>query len=261
MSRFMRFIMTGLLVLLFLPGMVKAKADKSMPEVFFEANSACKNEQFQKAADGYLHLIENGIENGHIYYNLGNAYFRLGAFGRAILFYERARLWIPRDSDLAFNLSYAKDQTRDAVSDSQNFSINDILGLDSVNFYETFFAFTLLNIFFFGILCIRLFKKAEWTYYLVIFLAIFVTIGASVFALKWHGITSDDRAVVLAKEVAVRAGPDPEDTVLFKIHEGSIVHYERSEGDWALLRLSKDKRGWAESMQLERVVEKDAKCL
>ncbi len=256
MSRFMRFMMTGLLVLLFLPSVVKAETNKSMAEVFFEANSACKNEQFQKAADGYLHLIENGIENGHIYYNLGNAYFRLGAFGRAILSYERARLWIPRDSDLAFNLSHARDQARDAVSDSQSFSINDILGLDSINFYETFFVFTILNVFFFGILCIRLFKKAEWTYYLSIFLAIFVTIGASVFALKWHSVAGDDRAVVLAEEVNVRAGPDSEDTVLFKIHEGSIVHYERSESDWVLLRLSKDKRGWAESTQLEQIVKK-----
>lgn len=256
MSRFMRFMMTGLLVLLFLPSVVKAETNKSMAEVFFEANSACKNEQFQKAADGYLHLIENGIENGHIYYNLGNAYFRLGAFGRAILSYERARLWIPRDSDLAFNLSHARDQARDAVGDSQSFSINDILGLDSINFYETFFVFTILNVFFFGILCIRLFKKAEWTYYLSIFLAIFVTIGASVFALKWHSVAGDDRAVVLAEEVNVRAGPDSEDTVLFKIHEGSIVHYERSEGDWVLLRLSKDKRGWAESTQLEQIVKK-----
>ena len=256
MSRFMRFTMTGLLVLLFLPGGVKAETDKSMAEYFFEANQACKNEQFQEAADKYLELIENGIENGHIYYNLGNAYFRLGALGRSILSYERARLWIPRDSDLAFNLSYAKDQARDVVSDPQNFSINNVLGLDGVNLYETFFAFALLNIFFFGILCIRLFKKAEWTYYLFIFLTIFVSIGASVFTLKWYSVISDDRSVVLAEEVNVLAGPDPEDTVLFKIHEGSIVYYERSEGNWVLLRLSKDKRGWAESTQLERIVKK-----
>lgn len=254
MSRFIRFMMTGLFVLLFLQSVAKAETDKSITELFFEANQACKNELFQEAADKYLELIENGIENGHIYYNLGNAYFRPGALGRAILAYERARLWIPRDSDLAFNLSHAKDQARDAVIDSRNFSINDVLGLDSVNLYETFFVFALLNVFFFGILCIRLFKKAEWTYYIFIFLTIFVSISASVFALKWYTVTSDDRSVVLAEEVNVRAGPDPEDTVLFKIHEGSIVHYERSEGDWMLLHLSKDKRGWAKLTQLERVV-------
>ncbi|MBW2568985.1 MAG: hypothetical protein JRD93_05695 [Deltaproteobacteria bacterium] len=256
MSRFMRFTMTGALVLLFLSSVAKAGTNKSITELFFEANQACKNEQFQEAADKYLVLIENGIENGHIYYNLGNAYFRLGALGKAILSYERARLWLPRDSDLAFNLSYAKDQTQDALTDSQNFSINDVLGLDGVNLYETFFAFAILNVLFFGILCIRLFKKAEWTYYLFIFLAILITISASVFALKWHGVISDDRSVVLAEEVNVLAGPDPEDTVLFKIHEGSVVHYERSEGDWVLLRLSKDKRGWVKSSQMERIIKK-----
>ena len=72
--------------------------------------------------------------------------------------------------------------------------------------------------------------------------------------LKWYGWAADDRAVVLADEVEVRAGPDRGDTTLFKIHEGTVVHHERSEDDWVLLHQSKDKRGWAESEQLERVL-------
>lgn len=45
-------------------------------------------------------------------------------------------------------------------------------------------------------------------------------------------MVKDDRSVVLSEEVQVRAGPDIKDTVLFKIHEGTVVHFERSEGDW-----------------------------
>lgn len=257
MSRFTRFMTVWLLVFFLLANGAKAKNDSSAKEVFFEANRAYKNDRFQEAADGYLKLIENGFENGHIYYNLGNAYFRIGDLGRAILSYERARLLIPRDDDLIFNLSHARNQAQDAISDFRTFPLNDFLGLDDVNLYETFFAFTLLNIFFFCILCTRLFKKTEWIYYLFIFLAIFISIGVCAFTLKWYGLITDDRAIVLSEEVEVRAGPDPRDTVLFKIHEGAVVHYERSEDDWVLLHLSKDKRGWAESKQLERIVKKE----
>ncbi len=66
-------------------------------------------------------------------------------------------------------------------------------------------------------------------------------------------MVTDDRSVVLSEEMQVRAGADIKDTVLFKIYEGTVVHYERSECDWGLLHLSKDKRGWVELNCLERI--------
>jgi hypothetical protein len=161
---------------------------------------------------------------------------------------------IPRDDDLIFNLLHARNQAVDAVGDVQTFSLTDFLGLDSLNLYEVFLVFTIINVFFFFILGTRLYKKAEWSFYLSIFLVIVIGIGGCALALKWYQFTTDDRAVVLSDEVEVRAGPDPGDTALFKIHEGTIVHHERSEGEWVLLHLSKNKRGWAPSKQLERIV-------
>ena len=258
MSRVKRFIIILLPVLLFMPCGAIAQNVQSPQADFFEANRAYKNDRFQEAIDGYLKLIKNGFENGHIYYNLGNAYYRRGDLGKAILFYERAHLLIPRDDDLVFNLSHAKSQAVDAIGDFRTFPLLGFLGLDGLNLYEAFFAFTILNIFFFFILGTRLFKKAEWSYYLSIFLVIFIGIGACALLLKWYDRASDDRAVVLSDEVEVRAGPDPGNTVLFKIHEGAVVHYDRSESDWVLLHLSEDKRGWVQSGQLERIVKKES---
>jgi hypothetical protein len=62
-------------------------------------------------------------------------------------------------------------------------------------------------------------------------------------------MANDNRAVVLAKEADVRAGPDTGDTILFRVHEGTIVHYDRAEDDWILLQLSEGKRGWVGSLQ------------
>jgi len=72
--------------------------------------------------------------------------------------------------------------------------------------------------------------------------------------LKWVAWATDNRAVVLPEEVVVQAGPDARDTVLFKLHAGTIARVERTENGWALLKLSKDKRGWAKSNQLERII-------
>jgi len=256
MIRQVRLISSAILVLVCFLSITQAETGPSFVEQFFEANQAYKNHQFQQAIDGYLHLIENGPENGQVYYNLGNAYFRLGDLGRAVLSYERARLLIPRDGDLAFNLSHARNQTQDASIDLQMSSFSDFIGLGGLNRYETFFGFVLLNVLFFVLLCIRLYKKTEWTYYLSIFLAIIISLGGCALALKWVAWASDNRAVVLSEEVLVQAGPDSRDTVLFKLHAGTLVRVERTENDWTLLQLSEGKRGWAQSYQLERVIKR-----
>jgi tetratricopeptide (TPR) repeat protein len=254
MTRQTRYIAIVILVFMATLSVAQAKPGTSFVEQFFEANQAYKNDQFQQAIDGYTRLIENGYDNGHVFYNLGNAYFRLGDLGRAILSFERARLLIPRDGDLSFNLFHARNQVQDAAIDLQTSSFSGFLGLDSLNRFETFFGFTLLNILFFSLLCIRVFKKSEWTYYLSIFLAILISIGVCTLMLKWVAWATDNRAVVLAEEIAVQAGPDSRDTLLFKLHAGTIVGVERTENNWTLLQLSKDKRGWVESNQIERII-------
>lgn len=226
---------------------------ESLEEILFRANQAYKDGNFQDAVSGYLQLIENGAENGHIFYNLGNAYFRIGDLGRAILFYQRAQLLIPRDADLKFNLAYALDLTHDVIPASPSFIRQSFFWLENVNLNEIFWVFVFLNSFFFGILLIRLFYRAEWTFYLFVLFLIFMIIGSVSFGLKWYHVQNDDRAVILKGEVAALAGPDVNDTVLFKMHQGAIVHYERSEDGWVLINLATDKRGWIKSTDLERI--------
>ena len=52
------------------------------------------------------------------------------------------------------------------------------------------------------------------------------------------------------------AGPDSNDTVLFKLHEGTTIQSVRIEDDWSLIRLSDSKRGWVESSTIEQIIEK-----
>ncbi|HEX9252844.1 MAG TPA: tetratricopeptide repeat protein, partial [Ignavibacteriaceae bacterium] len=55
-----------------------------------KANELYKNNQYQLAIDEYNKLISQGYEGASLYYNLGNAHYRLGKVGYAILYYEKA---------------------------------------------------------------------------------------------------------------------------------------------------------------------------
>lgn len=73
-------------------------------------------ELYAQAALRFEYLIrELGIRNGKLEYNLGNAYFRMGDLGRAILHYRRAEILLPEDPYLHQNLAYARSLRRDKI--------------------------------------------------------------------------------------------------------------------------------------------------
>ena len=163
---------------------------------------------------------------------------------------------MPRDADLNFNLRHTRNQLIDAVPDSRGLLDTTFFWLEPLRVGEVFWCFALVNALFWGILLLRLFSAAEWTFYAGVILLIFWVMTGTSFWVKQYQVVSDDRAVIVEKEAGIRAGPDSGDTVLFKLHEGSVVHYERSEDGWCLVSLAdKKKRGWVRAESVEPIAE------
>lgn len=85
------------------PGSRELAFVKSL-ELFDAAQSP---EDYRAAARELETILADGFENGAIYYNLGNAYYRAGDYGRAILSYRKAKPYRPRDTYLEANLQQA----------------------------------------------------------------------------------------------------------------------------------------------------------
>ena len=220
-------------------------------EILYKANEAYKHGAYEKAATAYEQLIQRGGASGSIMYNLGNCYFRMNLLGKAILNYERAKRLMPRDPDLDFNLRYARDRTKDKIEGTSSFSI--FKWLHTFTMWEIFWSFAIINILFWIALLIRLWFRTEWSLYTVIGLGLlWIVFGVSA-GMKWHMDTHDMRGVVTTLEITIHAGPDEKDTILFKLHDGTIVTFEREEGDWRLIQLTPEKRGWTRSEWVERI--------
>lgn len=242
-----------LLTVLFLPAPGGAVDSGSPEDIFAAANQAYNEGHYQQAADGYARLIHSGHANGHVYFNLGNCYFRLDQLGKAILNYERARLTLPRDADLDYNLRYARDRAVDAIAGEQGILASTFFWVHSFTLMELFWVFAVINVLFWLAWALRLFNKREWTYYALLALLILWVMAGASFGVKWFQAHTDARAVVVQKEVDVLAGPSQGDTLLFKLHEGAVADFERSEDGWALVSLPDKKRGWVKLESVEKV--------
>src|SRR5205814_7261015 len=77
---------------------------------FGKANQEYAQGHFKEAIAGYETLVRSGPLSANLFYDLGNAYFRTGDFGRAILNYERALALEPHHPEATANLQIARDE-------------------------------------------------------------------------------------------------------------------------------------------------------
>ena len=251
----MRLIFRSLIFLVALgialgPNPCRAETDDASSRIL-RANDFFNAKEYGKAAEIYEDLIGQGYRNGHLYYNLGNAYIRLGKNGKAILNYLHAKKFLPRDKDLEANLKYASQETVDSLDwKKPGLIVTFFFWADDFNFQEHLLVLIVINLMFWLSMCAWLFKRTE-TMDLVRKSLIAVLMLAMVSTLvKWRLDTSHNPGVVLAKKIDVKSGMDQDNVTLFQLHEGAVVFIEQEEKDWYKIELSDGKHGWAKKSQI-----------
>src|SRR3989440_1403655 len=79
---------------------------------FAKTNQQFAQGHFKDAIAGYEGLVRTGQASANVFYDLGNAYFRTGDFGRAILNYQRALALERHHPEATANLQIARDEAR-----------------------------------------------------------------------------------------------------------------------------------------------------
>src|SRR4051794_31717122 len=106
-----RIILCCLLLFTALPASAPAVERGERERAFVRAleifDAAKSPDDYRESAKVLESILADGYRNGAVYYNLGNAYFRAGEFGRAILNYRKAKPYRPRDTYLTANLEQA----------------------------------------------------------------------------------------------------------------------------------------------------------
>jgi tetratricopeptide (TPR) repeat protein len=191
---------------------------------------------------------DGGVRNGRLYYNIGNAWFRMGDLGRAILHYRRALLYTPNDPNLQQNLAYARSKRRDRVEPKAETRV-----LRTLFFWHyDLAARTRLMLFAvaFGavwVLAARmLFRRGtalRWGCFVAVGLSVLLlgslTIEAAVSSRTVAG-------VVLADEAVARKGDAETYQASFKepLHAGTEFDVVEDRGEWLQVDLADGRRCW-----------------
>ncbi len=211
------------------------------------ANDLYESQRFQEAAKIYESLVGQGVQNGYLFYNLGNAYYRQGKKGLSILNYLRAQQLLPRNADLQANLNYATQNTEDKIAPKRSGILRNLFfWLDSINRNENLLALALANFLFWTSLTLWLIYRNR----------VFDILRKTALALTLAGLISNgamsyldfgsrnQRGVVLTKLVEVKSSFGKGHVTLFRLHEGAVVSILGEKDQWNQIQLEEDKKGW-----------------
>jgi tetratricopeptide (TPR) repeat protein len=230
--------------------------------IFQQANDFYRDGNFEKALEGFLFLHEAGVMNGLLFYNVANTYFHLGQLGQAIVWYERATRYLPRNEDLKNNYAFAKQQLADDEFriPAHTGTIGFFISLHNMlNLRESLYLFLALFWIFTLTLIVRILIKEEvkkgWLQIPCWVLGIAVIISFLSVSQKIYHHEFIHEAIVIESAVEVRTGPDEDLSVLFSIHEGTKVILTQSQGVWQRIILPKNKTftGWLPKSSVQEI--------
>lgn len=223
-------------------------ADES---VFAKANQAYGEARFQEAAEGYESLVRAGEWSANLFYNLGNAYYRLGDFGPAILNYQRALALEPRHPEAQANLQLAQDEAR-ALELRQDW-IERYASVATVKQYSIAAAIACWFAVFLAADLILSRRRSAGRMALIT-LSLVVG-GLSVFAIVTleKGVRGKRLAIVTGKNIEARFATADNAKSILVLPAGSEIKILSERGDWVYAALPNDQRGWIPATAAQRV--------
>ncbi len=244
-------------LLLLLP--VGARAAQSYPDSLWTSGVAAYTAgDYASACRDWEAVRATGLMSRELYYNLGNAYFKSGEMGPAILWYERALRLDPSDADVRYNLEFARSQTQDRIEE-----VPEI-------FFEAW-----------GHKLCYLLASNTWAALSLVFLALTVAL-ALLFLLgsttgrrrlgffaglvtlllallgwdfaQWQRSEAlqQDRAVIMRPVSSVKSSPSADTAKdLFILHEGTRVKILDEISGYTNIEIADGRQGWLPSGDME----------
>lgn len=212
---------------------------------FQNANESYKNGNFEESIKLYKKIIFDGYYSSELFYNLSNAYYRLGKIGQSLVYIEKAYKLTPRDSDIRYNRNILLIRTGDKDS-----LLYKCISFFSIN--EIFFINLSLYILFFINLFVWYYYKENWFYWfkfiIMNLLILFLILGF----ISYKEIFSRKYGVVITSYANIYSEPKENSTIGFTASNGKKLEILNKNDSWYEVgEKTKALKGWIKKEDVE----------
>lgn len=247
----------------------------NIDDVANQAAAAYAQGDYATAVQLYEVLVGQGVQDGNLYFNLGNAYLQTGNLGSALLNYRRAQLFIPRDTDLNLAIAQIQAERIDVQGDDVDFvaqlsalssgflTQNELIGLVGLLWAlwgGLFTVFLVSGNWLDGRdanttseRLSRIREQRRWLYWAVIGLGIGVVMGIGLLAARLVDESNRPDAVITADSVSAMSGPGDDYLELYTLHAAAEVYVVERRNGWMWFAMPDGQQGWIPESSVEAV--------
>jgi len=243
------------IVLVLLIASVSTLSPRSHQAEFEEANRLYSQGRYRDALAAYQRL-EKSVSSWKVYFNTGNALYKLNRPLEAKVCFLRARKWKPASTEIETNIQIVNRHFKDRIPAQKRDFFTDIyLRIESILNHTIlisllfFFAF-LLNLFLFFLLKGR--RTRIIIYGAAVSLLLFA-LSLTIAITHQNRLKASDTAVIKTETAEIRSGPGRENTVLFKVNCGLELKIREKNQDWVQVSASNQIAGWIEADSLQEI--------
>ena len=230
-----------------------AFAQNPADDWFDQANEAYNSGNYDNAIALYQKILDADMESVPVYYNMGNAYYKMHDYPMAIYNYERALKLDPSNEEVRTNLQIANLAIVDKIEPvPQSFIERGWRSLRAM-WSSDHWAWCSVAAFALLLFCLFLFLRSrrmglrKLGFFMgIVFLVVFVL--SVVFAAQFkQAATTPDQAIITTPTVTVKSSPAQASVDLFVLHEGTKVTILESSNGWNKVRIANGSIGWLEA--------------
>lgn len=239
-----------------------ARAD-SLESTFARGNAAFARADYEGAVREFEALIEAGVDDPDLAYNLASSYGALGRYGQAIRYFERALSEEPRADDAKLGLKLS----REALGERQAEARGEALVVQRPPLSEAVFALfsadalalaLLLTIWLGTVLWLILPRLATEALRLGAGIATALSFVLALFALLGVWTKADwgregRRAIIVREAVPLRDGPDDRARMAGELAEGESVRLLSREGGFARISAGPGREGYVRAADVGEI--------
>jgi tetratricopeptide (TPR) repeat protein len=250
---------SGLYLLLFLALPVFSHGSDATTALFQKGNQQYAKGQYQQAVQSYQQILNDGYQSATIYFNLGNAYYKIDDIPSAVLYFEKAHKLNPGDEDINFNIKLANSKTTDKVIQLPEFFVTSWWHSFILCFSANTLAAlsVLLLIAGFGLLALYIFSNSvgikKSSFYGGIVLICFGVISIFIANRQVNYFNHHHQAIVFSSTVTAKSSPDAAGKPMFVVHEGTKVNVMETNATWIEIELPNGSAGWVTSTDVKEI--------
>jgi len=226
-------------------------------QLFEEANALYNEAKYDEAITKYESILNSNEHSAELYFNLGNANYKLNNIAPSVYYYEKALKLSPNDKDIKNNLAYAQNMTIDAIDKVPQVGFSKLIN-NLVNTFQkdTWALLAVVGV----ILFVLLFLVYHFSYntsrkriaFVTSILSLIIACISVAMAFQKDSLNKKDNpAIVFAQESRVMSEANKTSEEVFRLHEGTKVQVLETFEDWQKIQLSDNSTGWIPSKDIK----------